>query len=94
MNTKLTLSALLIAALPLAAQADDNATQRALELNQQPIAAPSHQAPSVQFDASQISGDSQAMSQARADQLSHSRSVKTDVPLSGDPLAPAKLATT
>ncbi|MCK2182818.1 hypothetical protein [Halomonas getboli] len=94
MNTKLTLSALLIAALPLAAQADDNAAQRALELNQQPVAAPSHQAPTARFDASQISGGSQAMKEARADQLSHSRSVKTDVSVSGDPLAPAKLATT
>ena len=94
MNTKLTLSALLIAALPLAAQADDNATQRALKLNQQPIAAQSQQAPSVTFDAEQVNGDSQAMQEARAKQLSRSRSIETRFEVSGDELAPAKRATT
>lgn len=38
MNTKLTLSALLIAALPLTAQAD-SATERALVLNTEPLSA-------------------------------------------------------
>ncbi|QFT85421.1 hypothetical protein FIU88_10590 [Halomonas sp. THAF12] len=94
MNTKLTLSALLIAALPLAAQADDNATQRALKLNQQPIAAQSQQAPSVTFEAEQVNGDSQAMQEARAKQLSRSRSIETRFEVSGDELAPAKQATT
>ncbi len=94
MNTKLTLSALLIAALPMAAQAGDNATQRALQLNQQPVAAQSQQAPSVQVEAEQIHGDSQAMKEARAEQLSHSRSVETHFSVSGDELAPAKRATT
>ena len=94
MNTKLTLSALLIAALPLAAQAGDNATQRALQLNQQPVAAPSHQAPSVQFEAERVNGDSQAMQEARAEQLSRSRSIETHFEGSGDELAPARRATT
>jgi hypothetical protein len=93
MNTKLTLSALLIAALPMVAQAD-NATERALQLNQQPVAASSQQSSSVSYTAEQINGGSQAMKQARADRLSHSRSVETHFSMSGDELAPARQATT
>ncbi|PSJ21057.1 hypothetical protein CVH10_14005 [Halomonas sp. ND22Bw] len=91
MNTKLTLSALLIAALPLAAQAHDNASERALQLNQQPLSAPSHQASNVQVDVDQANGDSWAMKEARASLPSHSDETHIDV--SGDPLTLAKQAT-
>lgn len=92
MKAKLTLSALLIAALPMIAQAD-NASERALQLHQETLSAPSERSVSPQIEADQINGDSRAMQKARADQLNHSRSVETNFAVSDDRLAPAKRAT-
>ncbi|MFG6177682.1 hypothetical protein ACGTN6_10590 [Halomonas sp. THAF12] len=93
MKTKLTLSALLIAALPLAAQAD-NAAERALQLHQESLSTLSQQAPSAAHavEANQIQGGSAAMQQARAALLNHS--TETRFTASDDSLAPAKEATT
>lgn len=68
MKTKMLAASLLLAALPLAAQAD-NASERALTLNQQPLSTASAQSAAAQ-DASQEDvvatwGASEAMAQAR-----------------------------
>lgn len=93
MNTKLTLATLLLAALPLAAQAD-NAAERALQLHQEPLSTLSQQAPAAAHavEANQIQGGSTAMQKARAALLNHS--AETRIAASDDGLAPAKDATT
>ncbi|MDN3556947.1 hypothetical protein [Halomonas maura] len=92
MNTKLTLSALLIAALPLAAQAD-NAAERALQLNQAPLAPLSQNARPVhqKIETVEFDGDSAAMQQARANLKA--RPIETRFAATADGLAPARDAT-
>lgn len=92
MNAKLTLSALLIAALPLAAQAD-NAAERALQLNQAPLSTMSQPSPSAAdaIEAGRVRDGSAAMQKARAALENHS--AETRFAASDDGLAPAREAT-
>lgn len=92
MNTKLTLSALLLAALPLAAQAD-TAAERALRLNQAPLAPLNQEARPVRqtIETDEFGGDSAAMQQARA--RLEARPIETRFAAAGDGLTPARDAT-
>ncbi|MDN3556945.1 hypothetical protein [Halomonas maura] len=92
MKTRLTLSALLIAALPLAAQAD-NAAERALHLHQAPLAPQGrHVEPASQATETVGSGgDSAAMQQART--ALKANTIDTRFAASADRLAPARDAT-
>lgn len=92
MNIKLTLSALLIAALPLAAQAD-HAAERALQLNQAPLAPRQLVAQPLRPTIGTIEpgGDSAAMQQARS--ALQARPVETRFATTADGLGPARDAT-
>ncbi|WP_069384871.1 hypothetical protein [Halomonas caseinilytica] len=94
MKAKLMTASLLLAALPLAAQADP-ATERTLQLNE-PLTAVSQHAPATQADASSdlvAEGGSDAMAKARL-KLRAQQQHETDIAVTGDPLAPARKATT
>ncbi|ATJ82434.1 hypothetical protein [Halomonas beimenensis] len=92
MNTKLTLSALLLAALPLVAH-DDNATERALQLNQEPLSTLSQGGATATSGpgAAEIGGDSETMRQAR--EALQARGGETRFADSGDDLRLGREAT-
>ncbi|SEM80763.1 hypothetical protein [Halomonas caseinilytica] len=96
MKAKLMTASLLLAALPLAAQAD-HATERTLQFSE-PLSAVSQHAPTAQVQADASSdlvaeGGSDAMAKARL-KLRAQQQHETDIAVTGDPLAPARKATT
>lgn len=93
MYIRLPLAALAFALLPLTAHAD-NAAERALHLNQAPLAPVTDKTSSVEpaREVFHFAGESEAMQKAHA-RLS-AQGIETHVVSSTDPLAPAKHATT
>ncbi|MDR5875734.1 hypothetical protein LPL18_015475 [Halomonas sp. CUBES01] len=100
MKLKTTLSALVIAAVPMAAQAGQ-ASERTMELNEplQTAGQVTHQDAGTSVSVMDVSqgivseGDSTAMAKARAN-LQANYQHETDIELSADELAPAREATT
>ncbi|MBB3139813.1 hypothetical protein [Halomonas organivorans] len=92
MKTRLTLSALLLSTLSLTAQAD-NAAERALQLNQAPLAPLNQQAEATERPtvSAHFGGGSAAMQKASA--ALKARSVETRFAVHDDALEPARHAT-
>ncbi|QFU01981.1 hypothetical protein FIU83_10050 [Halomonas sp. THAF5a] len=92
MKTRLTLAALFVALLPLGAQAND-AAERALHLNETPLAPVHHTSLSATplAEPLEAGGDSTAMQKARA--RLQSQGVETQYATSTDRLEPARSAT-
>ncbi|MDT8893443.1 hypothetical protein RSO41_02140 [Halomonas sp. I1] len=96
MKTKLMTASLLLATLPLAAQADP-ASERALQLGE-PLSAVSQHAPTAQIQADPsadlVAGSgSAAMAKARL-KLRAQQQHETNIAVTEDPLKPAREATT
>jgi len=93
MKTTLMTATLMMAALPLAAQADP-ATERALQLNQEPLSSvetSTSDAATASVDLERLDGASEAMAQARL--RLRSQQAMTDFAASGDAYRLAREAT-
>ncbi|WP_108446140.1 hypothetical protein [Halomonas denitrificans] len=92
MKTTLITATLMLAALPLAAQADP-ATDKALQLNQEPISSVERSASAdAPVDLERLDGGSDAMAQARL-RLRSQQAAMTDFADSGDAYRLAREAT-